>query len=160
VDIDGHLLYFTSKEDLRCHISHHQTSHRTSPPFFQSNNYSSGTPISLVGGRNFDSFSWSEAASKWAASKFPPTSPNQAAPVQSSYSCPPGGRGAWPTATSAGWGNVTSFVDDTHVCHLPPPGFQSWGGEGKKNKDVTVATLLALGPDYCISNAAAMGTYG
>jgi hypothetical protein len=160
VDVDGHLLNYTSKEDLMCHINHHQTSHWSSPPFIQSNNHSSGTLVSLLGRRNFDSSSWSEEASEWAASEFPPTPPNQATPVQSSYSCPPGSRGAWPTATNMGWGNVISFVDDTHVCHPPPSGFQSWGGAGKKNQDVPVATLLALGPDYPIHNAAAMATYG
>jgi hypothetical protein len=59
-----------------------------------------------------------------------------------------------------GWGSVISFVDDTHVCHLPPSGFQSWGGARKKNKDIVVATLLALGPNYRIPNAAAMAAYG
>ncbi len=143
VDVDGRLLYLTSKEDLRCHINHHQTSHWSSPLFIQSNNYSSGTPISLVGGHKVDGSSWSEAASEWAASEFPPTPPNQAAPERSSYSCPLNGGGAWPTATSTVWGNVISFVDDTHVCCPPPLEYQSWGGTGNENKDVTVATLLA-----------------
>ncbi len=81
------------------------------------------------------------------------TPPNQAAPVQSSYSCPPSGGGAWPTATRTGW------VNDTHGCHPPPSGFQSPSGAGNKNKDVAVATLLALNPDYHIPNAAAMAAY-
>jgi hypothetical protein len=160
VDVDRRLLYFTSKVDLRCHINHHQTSHRSSPLFIQSNNHSSGTLISLLGGCNFESSSWSEVASEWAASEFPPTPPNPATPVRSSYSCPLGSRGPWPTATSKGWGNVISFVNDTHVCHPPPSGFRSRGGAGKKNEDVAIATLLALGPNYRISNATAMASYG
>jgi hypothetical protein len=83
VDFDERLLYFTSKVDLMCHIDHHQTFHRSSPTFIQSNNHSSGTSVSVLGGRNSGSSSWSEAASKWAASKFPPTQIDQAAPVQS-----------------------------------------------------------------------------
>ncbi len=59
-----------------------------------------------------------------------------------------------------GWGNVISFVDDTHVGHPPLSGFQSLGGAGVKNKDIAVATLLALGTDYHIPNAAAMAAYG
>ncbi len=91
---------------------------------------------------------------------FLPTPPNQATPVGSLYSCPLSGGGAWPTATSTGWGKVMSFVHDTHVCRPPPSGFQSWGGAGNKNNDVAVATLLALGPNYRILNAAAMDAYG
>ncbi len=83
VDVDGHLLYFTSKVDIMCHIDHHQTSHRSSPMFIQSNNHSLGILISVLGGRNFGSSSWSEAVSKWAASKFPSLPIYQSAPVQS-----------------------------------------------------------------------------
>ncbi len=50
VDVDGRLLYFTSKEDLMCHINHHRTSHWSSHSFIQSNNHSSGTLVSLLGG--------------------------------------------------------------------------------------------------------------
>jgi hypothetical protein len=74
-----------------CHINHHQTSHWSSPPFIQSNDHSPSTLISLLGGHNFDGPSWSEAASKWAASEFLPTPPNQNAPVQS---CPMRGKGS------------------------------------------------------------------
>jgi hypothetical protein len=79
VDVDESLLYFTSKEDLMCHINHHRTSHQSSPTFIQSNNHLSGTLASLLAGRNFDGSSWSEAACKWA-SEFLSTPPNQATP--------------------------------------------------------------------------------
>ncbi len=84
MDIDGHLLYFASKDHLNCHVNHHQTSHLSALTISQSNNHSSGTTVSLPGGRNLDNFSWSRATSK-----FLPTPLNQAAPVQSPYSCPP-----------------------------------------------------------------------
>jgi hypothetical protein len=34
VDIDGHLLYFASNEDLNSHINHHHRSHLSSPTIF------------------------------------------------------------------------------------------------------------------------------
>ncbi len=39
VDIDGHLLYFASKEDLNGHVNHHHTSDLSSLTFIQSNNH-------------------------------------------------------------------------------------------------------------------------
>jgi hypothetical protein len=88
VDIDGRLLYFASKEDLRCYINHHHTSHLSSPTFIQSNNNSSGTAVSFLGERNHENSSWIGAASE-----FLPTPLNQATPVRSPYSCPLAGLG-------------------------------------------------------------------
>ncbi len=84
MDVDGCLLYFSSKEDLNCQVNHHQTSHLSSLTISQSNTHSSGTMVSLVGGQNLDNLSWSGATSN-----FLPTPLNQAAPVRSPYSCPP-----------------------------------------------------------------------
>jgi hypothetical protein len=84
VDIYRHLLYFASKEDLSCHVNHHQTSHLSSPMISLSNNHSSGNTVSLVGVHNLDNLFWSGATFK-----FLPSPLNQAAPVQSPYSCPP-----------------------------------------------------------------------
>jgi hypothetical protein len=114
VDVDGRLLYFTSKEDLMCHIDHHQTSHRSSPTVIQSYNQSSGTSVSVLGGCNFGGSSWSEEASKWAASKFPPTPIYQASPVQSPSSCPPAWIGIHDVSPLDTWHGLISLSID--VC--------------------------------------------
>jgi hypothetical protein len=136
VDVDGHILYFALKGDLNCHVNHHHLSHLSSPPIIQPTNHSSGTAVSLVGGCNLDDSSCSGAASKWAASKFLPNSLNQAAPVQSSASCPP----AWieihdvsPSDTWHGglWSDTPIFVSTTPQNHATYCGSESGSEEDK-----------------------------
>jgi hypothetical protein len=132
VDIYRHLLYFASKEDLSCHVNHHQTSHLSSPMISLSNNHSSGTVVSLVGVHNLDNLSWSGATFK-----FLPSPLNQAAPVQSPYSCPL----AWigihnvsPSDTRRGgfWSEATTFFSTTPQNQATYYGSESGSEEDKQ----------------------------
>jgi hypothetical protein len=115
VDVDGHQLYFASKEDLSCQVNHHQTSHLTSLTTSQFNNHSSGATVPSVGRvvqhseprPGADQGSGTQETGhgyfphlqryhnldnlSWsgATSKFLTTPQNQATSVQSPHYCPP-----------------------------------------------------------------------